>query len=158
VANSPDNLIRPAHPADLPAILAIEQVAFNGDRFNRRQFRYLMLRAQARFDVLESAGRVCAYSILFTPKLLRRARLYSIAVHPSAQGRGYGMLLLQRCIDLARASGFSHLTLEVRSDNRPAITLYERLGFVFSGSRAGYYEDGCEARSYLLNLQLPTNS
>ena len=38
-----------------------------------------------------------------------------------------------------KAGGVSSLTLEVRASNYPAISLYEKLGFIQVGRRPGYY-------------------
>jgi GNAT superfamily N-acetyltransferase len=52
-----------------------------------------------------------------------------MGVHPDYRGRGLGRRLLQACIDKAWRKGITRITLEARADNRPAITLYESLGF-----------------------------
>jgi len=148
-------MIRSATPEDLPSILEIETSSFSGDRFNRRQFRYLMTKAQASFLVQEIDGKVIAYSILFTPRRYKTARIYSIAVHPSGIGRGYGKQMLVHHIELAQKLGFESIHLEVRMDNPVAISLYEKQGFKQIGTHPGYYEDGTGAKVYrkpLVNL------
>lgn len=52
-----------------------------------------------------------------------------MGVHPDYRGRGLGRRLLQTCIDKAWRQGITRITLEARADNRPAIRLYESLGF-----------------------------
>ena len=37
--------------------------------------------------------------------------------------------------------GMERMTLEVRVSNRPAQSLYKRLGFAIAGIRKGYYAD-----------------
>ena len=144
--------MRDATPDDLSAILDIEAHSFRGDRFSRRQFRYLMQRAMASFVVAVVDGQVRAYAILFTPRRHAVARLYSVAVHPDAQGKGLGKHLLLHHLKLAADLGYPRLRLEVRQDNHTAIALYEKLGFRWFTDKPDYYEDGCAASCYEIQL------
>jgi [ribosomal protein S18]-alanine N-acetyltransferase len=72
------------------------------------------------------------------------AHVMGIAVLPSAQGRGYGRLLLTAvCREAADAD--AAMTLEVRPSNAVARHLYRSLGFIEAGRRPGYYPDGEDA-------------
>lgn len=68
--------------------------------------------------------------------------LMNIAVHPAAQGHGFGSLLLQ---DLVRFASDQHgvqhspIFLEVRESNTAALALYKKWGFQNIGRRPGYY-------------------
>jgi ribosomal-protein-alanine N-acetyltransferase len=64
------------------------------------------------------------------------AEVQTIGVHPDSQGRGLGRALLA---DLLRQAGDRRVLLEVRTDNEPAIRLYESVGFVRIGLRRKYY-------------------
>lgn len=48
-------------------------------------------------------------------------------------GQGIGTALLNALIDWAPSAGVTKLVLRVRSDNRRAISLYKRIGFVSEG-------------------------
>ncbi len=65
------------------------------------------------------------------------ATVQTIGVRPSHQGRGLGRRLLSALV--ARA-GHRPIVLEVRTDNQPAIRLYESFGFQRIGTRRGYYQ------------------
>ena len=52
-----------------------------------------------------------------------------MAVAPACQGKGIGRRLLSAVIDEARRLGASRLYLETNHTLKPAITLYESLGF-----------------------------
>ncbi|MGW0523719.1 ribosomal protein S18-alanine N-acetyltransferase [Crossiella sp. NPDC003009] len=67
------------------------------------------------------------------------AEVHTIAVHPDWQGNGIGKALL---LDLLAHVGQVNATvfLEVRTDNEPAIALYERQGFEKLGVRKRYYQ------------------
>ena len=76
--------------------------------------------------------------------LVDEAHITTIAVHPAVRGKGVGRALMSHMLTSAAASGMSCATLEVRSGNSPAITLYESMGFVNSGVRKNYYPDNRE--------------
>jgi ribosomal-protein-alanine N-acetyltransferase len=65
----------------------------------------------------------------------------SIAVDPVHQRRGIGACLLAALCRDARARGLTAMTLEVRTSNEAAISLYRRFGFAPAGVRPGYYTD-----------------
>jgi ribosomal-protein-alanine N-acetyltransferase len=65
--------------------------------------------------------------------------IMNIAVDPSARRRGLGTALLEELF--ARTGRERAYTLEVRTTNGPAISLYERFGFRAAGVRKRYYQD-----------------
>jgi ribosomal-protein-alanine N-acetyltransferase len=62
--------------------------------------------------------------------------IHTVGVDPDFQGRGIGRQMMHRLIEFA--SGGT-IFLEVRTDNEPAIKLYESLGFARIGLRKRYY-------------------
>lgn len=69
------------------------------------------------------------------------AELYRIAVLPDKRGRGAGSALLARFIQKCTERGAVKIFLEVRSENVPAVKLYEKHGFRHISTRRGYYGD-----------------
>ena len=63
----------------------------------------------------------------------------NIAVAGRARRKGIGRQLLEALISESETLGIAALTLEVRSKNHAAISLYEKLGFVTCGKRENYY-------------------
>ena len=53
-----------------------------------------------------------------------------MAVAESHQGRGLGRVLMQACVDRARALGAPRLYIETNSSLGPALGLYRSFGFV----------------------------
>ncbi len=51
----------------------------------------------------------------------------NVATSPSAQGKGIGTLLMNHILDLPKYDSY---VLEVADNNKPAISLYEKSGFV----------------------------
>lgn len=71
-------------------------------------------------------GRLCPYEY----------EIHTIGVDPAYQGQGIGRGLLARLLEFA-CDG--EIFLEVRTDNAPAIALYESEGFTKVGVRRHYY-------------------
>lgn len=157
--------LRPAIPHDLDALYHLEQSAFAGDRFSRRQLWHLLNRAHAETWVLErqpapeTPGRLLGYGTLLFRHGSRRARLYSFCVHPDARGGGLGRQLIETLEGAARARGSTRLGLEVRADNRVALRLYRRMGFRLERWLPEYYEDGCAGWQMVKDLErLPVDA
>ena len=62
--------------------------------------------------------------------------IHTIGVDPAYQGQGIGRRLLTDLLEIADGA---LVYLEVRTDNEPAIKLYESVGFVNVGVRRRYY-------------------
>ena len=60
-----------------------------------------------------------------------------VAVRTSAQGRGYGRLMMESLHAVARARGASRVRLRVHPDNTVARHLYESLGYRYDGEERG---------------------
>ena len=69
------------------------------------------------------------------------AHLITIAVRESYRGLSVGEFLLAAIIDIAIEYKAGFATLEVRSSNQTAQSLYEKYGFIKTGKRKGYYSD-----------------
>lgn len=139
-------VVRRAVPADLDALVHLEQASFPGDRLSRRQYRHHLGSAGAcilvaECDTPEPAGSL----VLLFRRDTRIARVYSLATAAAMRGRGIGSRLLAAAETAARERDCHALRLEVRSDNAAAIALYQRSGYHRIGTRAGYYEDGADA-------------
>ncbi len=138
--------LRPATPADLATLTALEAQAFAApDRFARRNLRRMLVSESVRVLIAELGGKPAGSAILLFRKGARVARLYSIATHPAFAGKGVGAALIAACARAARERGCDRLRLEVRAGNTRAIALYERSGFSLRGSKKAYYADGEDA-------------
>ena len=137
--------IRPARLSDLDAIFALEHAVFSTDRLSRRSLRAFIARAHHPLLVATSGKALAGYALIALRKRSTAARLYSIAVDPRNGRQGVGRALMAACERYAAAHGCDWLRLEVRTDNAPAIALYERLGFRRFGYYERYYADGARA-------------
>lgn len=144
--------LRLATPADLDALITLENATFSSDRLSPRQWRHHLLNRNATIIVASNCAELVAAAVLFFRKPSRFARLYSIAVSTDARGQGLGERLLDACEDAARSHGCISLRLEVREGNESAKRLYERRGYRMFGRRDSYYEDGEDALRYEKSL------
>ena len=144
--------VREARPEDIDALLAIEAV-FPTDRLERRAFRHAVRSPTIDLLVADRDAGAAGYALLQRRRNSRTARLNSIAVRPGADGKGLGKALLEAAEARARAKGCTHLRLEVRADNKPARTLYEKAGYRRFDVVEDYYEDGEAAWRYEKELE-----
>lgn len=141
-------MIRTAYLSDLERLIAIEQRAFELDRFSRRTFRYLLSKANAVTLIDEHDGEAVGYAMLLFNTGTSLARLYSLAVDPDYQGRGIGRELMEATEERAVAHGCVAMRLEVRADSERARKLYEAQGYRQIDTVDDYYEDGMQALRY----------
>jgi [ribosomal protein S18]-alanine N-acetyltransferase len=133
--------IGPATREDLDAIDQIEQHSFKSP-WSRATFEGELLREWARIDIGRDGGRIvsfCNYWLVTT-----EVHILAIATHPDFRGRGIATTMLAHVLEVARSTGCSLATLEVRRSNVPAIALYEHAGFKTVHVRARYYQDDGE--------------
>ncbi|MBU0984607.1 MAG: peptidase C39 family protein [candidate division Zixibacteria bacterium] len=149
--------IRLATQRDLDALLHLEMVAFESDRFTKDQINYLLTESRATSFVMESGSTVVGAACLLWRKSHHAARLYNIAIDPAYQGQRLGLKLLKECEAEAARRDCKKMTLEVRQDNQGGIRFYERQGYVFVRSMLDYYSDGMTGikMSKDLNLKVP---
>jgi [ribosomal protein S18]-alanine N-acetyltransferase len=143
--------ILPASAADASALFALEQRCFATDRMSLRQIKRHIDSDTAAVLLAKNAHETLGSAVLFFRQHLRQARLYSLAVDPSARGQGLGEKLLQAVIAKARDRADS-LRLEVRVDNATALRLYQKHDFEVIAQLSRYYQDGADALRMLLAL------
>jgi ribosomal-protein-alanine N-acetyltransferase len=132
-------LLRDMTPADLPAVLAMEEELFAPDTWTAAMYRDELARTDTRHYLVaeDDAGTVVGYAGLIAYP--EEAHIATIGVTGERQGQGIGAQLLDTL--LAEADTRSRVVLlEVRADNEAAQGLYRRRGFTEIGRRRGYYQ------------------
>ncbi len=130
-------IIRPMSEPDLDGVLEIEQASFPTP-WRREHFLH-EIEARHSFPLVAvHDDKVIGYVVLMS--LFEEAQILDVAVAPEQRGRGLARSLMEAALRIAMEQGAEVLALEVRASNTPAITLYERLDFVRTGTRRGYYE------------------
>ena len=136
-----DSLVR-LTGADLPAVVAIEQVCFSQPWSETTLLAELTTLPHSRVWGIKAAGRLLAYAVVWV--IADEGHLSNLAVAPQARRRGLARLLLQESLLDARRRGAAAVYLEVRASNRAAQDLYLSAGFRLIGIRAKYYENNQE--------------
>ena len=83
--------------------------------------------------VLRVGGRVVASVLL--PKGDDSIEIHNLVVDPTAQGRGYGRVLMEFADDMARKQGLPAITLYTNEKMHENIALYQKLGFIETGRK-----------------------
>jgi ribosomal-protein-alanine N-acetyltransferase len=144
---SADWLIRPAAPADLDALLAIEQASAGAPHWSPAQWLAALsdepgdAPMRAVF-VAEANAAIAGFAV--ASRAGEFAELESVVVSPSDRRKGIGKALCQQVMDWSRTMGASELELEVRASSDGALALYGSLGFVEQARRRGYYRNPTE--------------
>lgn len=140
---SRDIIVCPMTESDLDAVLAIESDSFSHPWSKTHFLDELNSPHSFPMVALDQDGAVTGY---ICPMLvLDEGHILDVAVRKQYRRRGIGEMLVQKVIDECRDRGAAFVSLEVRLSNRPAIALYERLGFIETGRRKRYYENGEDA-------------
>jgi ribosomal protein S18 acetylase RimI-like enzyme/predicted double-glycine peptidase len=137
--------VREVGSDDLEALITLEEAAFSTDRLSRRSFRHWISGGKRAFLVATVDGTLAGYILVIYHRGTRLARLYSIATDPHFRGRGIARRLVEAGERAASDSGRFIMRLEVATENRPAIALYESLGYQTFGSYRDYYDDHGDA-------------
>ena len=89
--------------------------------------------------VAETAGNIIGFCVLVGNQQRRNAHTASlvIGVAKSHWRQGTGAKLLETVIGKADTAGIERIELTVRTDNRAALALYQKFGFVIEGERIG---------------------
>lgn len=125
---------------DISELLPLERQLFDPDPWPPETF-WSELAAPGRAYWIArhlSGSQVLGYAgVAVNPPL---ADIQTIAVAPSAQGKGVGRLLLRQLLRHAHAGAAREALLEVRADNTSAQRLYGAFGFTRIAVRRGYYQ------------------
>ncbi len=129
--------IRGFEPEDVAAALALE-VANQFQPWTEGIFDD-ELSAENRTYLVAEDGVVCGFGGVML--VGDEAHITNLLVAAEHRGQGIGRRLMIGLIEAVIEEGARHLTLEVRSENEAARSLYSGLGLAPVGVRPGYYDD-----------------
>ncbi len=121
----------------IPALCNLEKLCF-AVPWSEAMFSGELENRYATYRLVLFQGEPVAYMGLW--QVADEGHITNIAVHPDHRRKGLAQMLLARFRQLAEEKGLCLLTLEVRESNAPAISLYQKCGFVPVGKRPKYYE------------------
>jgi len=146
--------IRTATPADLDAIMAIENSSFPTDAWSAESMAAELVTEYSHYLVDEDGGEVIGYAGLRSIRGNADADIQTIALIEARRGEGRGRRMLRTLLDEASARGAREVFLEVRADNPGAEGLYISEGFEEIARRPRYYQpDGVDAIVMKLDLR-----
>ena len=123
-------------PNDIGDVLAIENDVYPFP-WTRGNFLDSINSGYETWILRDGAGALNGYFLLMPS--VDDAHLLNITVHRDLQGKGIGLLLLDKAKAITSERKLHALLLEVRPSNTRAEKIYERYGFARIGVRKGYY-------------------
>lgn len=132
-------LVRPATPADIPAMMQLVNHSATAAHWSREQYDHVFGEQSPRRVALVIEEAATLRGFLVAHVVAGEWEIENVAIAGAARRRGLGTRLLGEFLRLASAEGASAVFLEVRESNRAARLLYEKWSFVESGRRPGYY-------------------
>jgi ribosomal-protein-alanine N-acetyltransferase len=149
-------LIRPATPADIPAIMELERACATAAHWTEEQYwkafdpagvQRLVLVAETPYSAPHESARTEAGGLqgfLVARHLAAEWELENIVVASSVRRMRLGQRLLDALLTAARETNSSSVFLEVRESNASARSFYEKAGFKQTGRRKSYYANPAE--------------
>lgn len=136
-------VIRPMTKEDIDAVHDLARAALP-DFWPKYTYAQELENELAYLFVLTYADVILGFSHFWIT--FDSATIVKLAIHPAAQGQGFGSLLLEDLITRASINEeVRAITLEVRTSNDKAIHLYLKHGFNVVTEKKGYYDDGEDA-------------
>lgn len=132
--------LRTATPADLDAIMLIENRSFPTDAWSAETMAAELASPHGQYLVDEQDGIVIGYGGVRALQGSPDADIQTIALLAEHRGQGRGRALLRALLAAARERGAREIFLEVRADNPTAAGLYLAEGFEEIGRRPRYYQ------------------
>ena len=122
----------------VPQVAELEKLCFS-DPWSEQSIASELDNVLALWYVALDGDRVVGY--IGSQTICGETDVMNIAVHPDYRRRGIGQILIEELVREVKNLGSISLTLEVRSSNAPAVSLYEKLGFSQVGLRKNYYRN-----------------
>lgn len=89
--------------------------------------KYILDKGGEIYFILENGVPKGTFALMYND--YNELEFTKMAVDESSQGKGFGNLLMQHCIDKAKEKGAKELILYSNTKLNPAITLYRKFGF-----------------------------
>lgn len=129
-APPPGLTIRPAEPADIPAIAQVDAAAFAPLWRNSVENLQFANRMAASFTLAEEADRIVGYQL--STQFGRTGHLARLAVLPDLQSRGVGSALVGDMLDFFYQRDIREITVNTQRDNLASQHVYSKLGFAMT--------------------------
>lgn len=128
-----------------------DNLTFGADEFNftvEEEEKHIKQLENSRDEVMFVAkdnGKIVGdASLSRLPRRMKHRGDFGIAVLKEYWNKGIGSRLLNEIINFAKENSFEVIDLQVRSDNKGAIHLYEKFGFKKIGTHESFFKIGNE--------------
>jgi ribosomal-protein-alanine N-acetyltransferase len=132
--------LRPLRPADLPAVVAVDQAAFAAPWHVSQEALGLAL-GEAGYATTAEAGdppRLVGFQI--STESRGAGHLARLAVLPEVQGQGIATALAGDAMAYFDSRRARRVTVNTQQDNQASLAVYERLGFQSTGEQYGVWQ------------------
>ena len=110
-----------------------------------------LLNPNSKYIVTKKNNKILGFAGIW--KSVDDVHITNIVVNKNFRNQRIGSIMLSKLIELATLEqNISSITLEVNSNNTPAIKLYEKFGFKVVGLRKKYYNNADDAIIYTKKL------
>lgn len=127
--------VKPMRPEDLAVCAAIEQHA--PDPWTEAQMAEELSFEGARLFVVRQGDAIAGLAAF--QLAADEASLNTVTIDPAFRRQGAARALLCGALEALKAEGAAMCFLEVRSQNAPALALYDALGFSRAGLRKRFF-------------------
>lgn len=134
-------IIRKMTDEDAVYLAAIEEETFSMP-WKVNDFLEMNAHDEVTYLVAEIDGRIIGGCGI--RNICGDGEITNVVIQEAFRGNGYSSIMLSRLLEEGRKLGANEFTLEVRASNKPAIGLYEKLGFISEGVRPRFYEKPVE--------------
>lgn len=133
--------ISPITEDDISSIAELEKECFSTP-WSEEALRSELFNDTAVFLKAETQGEISGYIGMHI--VLDECYIANVAVKNNFRRKGIGSLLIGKAEAVAKDKKCSFISLEVRVSNTPAITLYEKYGYISMGQRKNFYSHPTE--------------
>lgn len=141
-----------AKKKDLQALIELDKICIKEEKFNKNQWKYLLLKAKSLIFITSTEGKIIGSIAILLRKHIANARIYILNVHPEYRRIGVGSLLMETTLIFLRERGYKKVTIETGINNQAAINLYISKGFLVDKILKKYYRNGMDAKHLILIL------
>ncbi len=124
---------------DIQTVSRLEKETFGSEAWTEKDYLEILGLDYAYYLVASEGNEILGSCGL--RNMCGDGEITNVMIAPEARRRGIGYEMLCELMKRTEEIGVRNFTLEVRSKNIPAITLYKKLGFTEEGKRPGFYRD-----------------
>ena len=137
-------------------LIEFEKICFENlpDRFSKRSLTHLIVAPTSRTIIIrDESGKICAEVIgLLRHFKIPSGRVYKIGVRPDYARRGVGSALVRVIEQWFKECRMKKACAEVRESNTPSRRMFEKNGYVETGTLYFFYAGGENAAKYWKEL------